>query len=343
MELFDEVKNRYFHIVMKVLCECSDGLNKDDILSIIDEEEFQEKVLGKDNETFSGLMINTYGDGRDYKLLEERDGLFYPVIEGGNSAIPVRFTNIEKFWLKSLTEEKGINTFLRKETLGKLRSALKDVDAPISSEIIEMTNISTSPVIENQENYEKNIRTLLRAIAEEKAIVYSNTDRHGNRYEKVRSLPIKLEYSLRDRRFRVSMYSIDEDRPIMANIHSMNNISISEAAPLIDRETALKQLRENKYSQEPIVLEVTDKKAAMERCFMSFSGLERSSRCIDKDKYEIKLNYYMFDEEEIIRKILALGQYVRVTSPQRIINEVIKKIEKALEMSDYTEDISNFV
>lgn len=337
MELFNEVKNRYFHIAMKVLCECSDGLNKDEILKIIDDEEFQEKVLGKDNETFSGLMLNTYGDGRDYKLLEERNGLFYPAIDGGNPALPIRFTNIEKLWLKSLTEEKDINTFLKKETLAKMKAALKEVDTPISSEIIEMTNIATPPVIGKQEDYEKNIRVLVRAISEEKAIIYSNTDRHGNRYEKVCSLPVRLEYSLRDRRFRVSMYSMDDERPIMANIHSMNGISICEDVPKIDRETALKRLKENKYSSEPIILEVTDKKAAMERCFMSFSGLERSSRCIEKDKYEIKLSYYMFDEDEIIRKILALGQYVKVISPKRVIDEVIRKIKIAIGMSEFVE------
>jgi len=54
-------------------------------------------------------------------------------------------------------------------------------------------------------------------------------------------------------------------------------------------------------------LEVTDEKAAMERCFMCFSGMERTARSLGNNKYEIKLNYYLFEEENLIRNIISLG------------------------------------
>jgi len=35
MELFDEVKNRYFHLVFRIINECVSGKTKDEILKII--------------------------------------------------------------------------------------------------------------------------------------------------------------------------------------------------------------------------------------------------------------------------------------------------------------------
>lgn len=336
MELFDEVKNRYFHIVFRVLNECKDGLSKKDIIKLIDDEDFEEKIIGKDNKTFEGLLLNEYEDYENYNLLKEENGLFYPKVEDSNKiAIPVRFTNIEKAWLKSLLDEPLLKLILRENTIAKLKEELKDIDSPSLSEFIETTNKSKLPELLDSDQYETNFKVLLKAILEEKSIRYCNTDRLGNKYCDMESLPVRLECSLKDDRFRVSMYSLNDNRPIMANLYTMSNIEIIEKEKLsIDREVAIELLHKNRYSEEPIILEVTDKKMAMERCFMSFSGMERSSRCLEEDRYEIKLFYYVFEEEEIIRKILTLGPYVKVLSPQRIIDEVIKRIRRAIELND---------
>lgn len=253
MELFDEVKNRYFHIVFTVLNECVKGLSKEDIIKIVDKEEFKEKIIDKDFKTFEGLLLNEYGDRENYNLLKKKDELYYLNINGEKGVtIPVRLTNIEKAWLKNLLEQPDLQLFLKGSTIEKLKAALKEVSAPKINEIIET---------------------------------------------KKSALPIRLEYSL--------------DEP--------------------------------GYSKEPIILEVTDKKAAMERCFMSFSEMERYSRCIEEDKYEVKLFYYTFEEEEIIRKILALGPYVKVIWPQRIVDEVVKRIRRALALNgcDFDEGDEN--
>jgi len=77
----------------------------------------------------------------------------------------------------------------------------------------------------------------------------------------------------------------------MANVFTLSDIRIVDEDVGFDRETAKRLLLEQKYSEEPIILEVTDEKAAMERCFMCFSGMERTARSLGNNKYEIKLNY----------------------------------------------------
>ncbi|URZ17563.1 hypothetical protein CLFE_036160 [Clostridium felsineum DSM 794] len=335
MELFDERKNRYMHIVFKVLNECKRGIFKQDIIKIIDEEEFEEKVIGNDQKSFEGLLLNKYSNSENFNLLKEKNGVYYPNIKI-DKAIPVRFTNLEKAWLKNMLEHKDIKNILRSSTIEKLKNAICDVDAPIINEIVHITNQSKAYSVKSTEEFEENFRKLLKAISEEKSVRYRGMNKYGNGYFDKSAFPIRLEYSLRDERFRVSMYSTDENRFVMSDIFSMSDIKIYENINSnIKREDILKKLRSQKYSKEPIIMEVIDKKFAMERCFMSFSELERYSRCISKDKYELKLFYYTFEEEEIIRKILALGPYVKVLEPEKIRNEIIRRIRVALDINGF--------
>lgn len=336
MELFEEVKNRYMHIAFKVLNECEKGLSEMDVIKIVEEEEFEEKVIGNNFETFEGLLLNKYSESENFNLLKEKDGLYYPNIKKEKKpAVPVRLTNVEKVWLKNMLEDKRLGILLSDSVIMKLKAALKNFDGPSISEIVDITNTSLFPEQENAEQFEENFRRLLKAIVEGKHVKYCNTDRYGKEYCNKHALPIRLEYSLRDGRFRVSMYSLDENRSIMANIINMSDIEIEENENLeINREVVIKLLHEQRYSKEPIVLEVIDKKSAMERCFMSFSELERYSRCIEKDRYELKLFYYTFEEEEIIKKILTLGPYVKVVSPEGIREEIIRRIRLAIKLNE---------
>ncbi|OPX43975.1 hypothetical protein CLHUN_22180 [Ruminiclostridium hungatei] len=333
MELFNEVKNRYFQLVFRIINECADGRTKTDLVKIVHDGEFEQKLIGKNQQSFADMILNKGNKDEKLNLLSEKEGLFYPCIDSnGESPLPVRFTNLEKAWLKALLQQQEVKLLLSKNTLDKLNKELEDFDSPIKQEYFEMTNSVKLPEISQWENYEANFRLILNALINEKPIRYTNVDRNGNIHADKLALPVNLEYSMRDSRFRVSLYSIDEKRPIMANIFSLSSVIIVDEDIGIDRETAKKLLFEQKYSEQPVILEVTDKNTAMERCFMCFSGMERTARELGNNKYEIRLNYYLFEEENLIQNILSLGPYVKVISPQRIANEVIKRVKKAISL-----------
>lgn len=331
MELFDEVKNRYFQLVFRIINECADGKAKADLIKIIDNGEFEQKLISKNQQSFADMILNRGKKEESLNLLREKEGLYYPCIDSnGELPLPVRFTNLEKAWLKALLNQSEIKLLLSNNTLEKLQKELEGYDSPVRDEYIEMTNTIKLPEIFDRDKYKENFRLILKALTMEKAVRYSNLDRNGNLYSNKLALPINLEFSMRDSRFRVSMFSIDEQRPVMANIYSLSDISIIDEDVGIDRETAKNMLFQQKYSEQPIVLEVTDKNYAMERCFMCFSRMERTARELGDNKYEIKLNYYLFEEEGIIRDILSLGPYVKVISPKRIQEEVIKRVKSAI-------------
>ena len=333
MELFNEVKNRYFQLVFKLINECADGKSKRDLLKIIDDGEFEQKVIGKNQQSFADLILNMCDEDENLNLIKEKEGLFYPAIEDSEkSPLPVRFTNIEKAWLKALLETESVRLLLNSETYEKIHNELLDLDSPIKGEYIELSNTINLPDITEKQVYEQNFRVILDALIKEKPIRYTNTDKKGNVYSNKLAMPVNIEYSMRDGRFRVSIYSIDDNRPIMANIHTLSDVRIVDDVVDINRDTAKRLLIEQRYSDEPIVLEVTDKKAAMERCFMCFSGMERTSRELGDSRYEIRLNYYLFEEENLIRDIISLGPYVKVLSPQRIADEIIRRVKKTISL-----------
>ncbi len=375
MELFSEVKNRYFQLVFRIINECAGGKIKSDIVRIIDEGEFEQKVIGKNQQSFADLILNRCSEDENLNLLTETEGRFYPSVEclgmsehmasneaerndqpgrmasngaerndqpgcmASNGAkrndqppLPVRFTKLEKAWLKALLEEPEIRMVLSNKTFEKLQKELDGFDSPIKRKYFELTNTIKLPEINQREAYEKNFRLLLNALIEEKPIRYSNTDKKGKVYENILALPIAIEYSMRDGRFRISMYSVDDKRPIMANIFTLSDLRIVDEEVGIDRETAKQLLFEQKHSKEPVILEVTDNNAAMERCFMCFSGMERTARDLGNKKYEIKLNYYLFEEENLIRSIISLGPYVKVLSPQRIADEIVARVKKSISL-----------
>ncbi|UWG96647.1 WYL domain-containing protein [Dehalobacter sp. DCM] len=333
MELFDEVKNRYFHLMMQIINECAVGKTKQEIIRIIDDGEFDQKVIGKNQRSFVDYVLNRCDHSENFHILTEKNGHYFPSVQDfADPPLPIRFTNIEKAWLKALLDQPDISLVLSDQTRLIIQAGLRDMDTPIRQEYMEMTNTVQLPEMTEPDSYRENFRFILEALINEKAIRYHNRDRKGNVHKDKLALPVSLEYAMRDGRFRVSMFSIDDNRPIMANLTTLSKIRVVQETIPIDRETAKKVLWE-KVAPEPVVLEVTDKKGAMERSFMCFSGMDRSAKQIAENTYELRLNYYVFDEENLIRNILSLGPYVKVISPQRIIDEVIRRVKRSYEFA----------
>lgn len=328
MELFHEYKNKYFHLVLKILNLCENGLGRYDILKIIEDEEYDERLISKDFKTFEGMMLNEYEDD-SLNLLKEKDNKYYSVLnKEGSKPIKIRFSNIEKTWLNGMIEDKIVQALLGEEIISKLKKSLQDVHEG-SNDVIEFTNKNTNEFEYDLKKLSRTFFTILNAIDKEKVLVYTNVDRNGNEHKDKLAIPLRIEYSLKDDKFRASMYSIEDKRAIMVNLHTLKEINITEKSFNLKREDIIKKLKEKKYCDEPVTIILKDKRGAMERGFMSFSSFERSSKLIENNTYEIDIYYYTFQENEVISKIISLGPYVTVKGPERIRQLVIEKIKKA--------------
>lgn len=330
MELFHEYKNKYFHLVLKILNLCQNGLCKDDVLKIIEDEEYDERLISKDFKTFEGMILNEYEDD-SLNLLKEKDNRYYSILNReGSIPVKIRFSNIEKTWLNGMIQDKTAKELLGEEIVNKLSESLKDIHEG-NNNVIEFTNKNVNKFEYDFKKLNRIFFTILDAINNEKLLIYTNVDRDGNEHKDKLAIPLRIEYSLKDDKFRVSMYSIEDKRPIKVNLHTLKEINVTEKSSNLKREDLIKKLKEKKYCEEPVTIILKDKRGAMERCFMSFSSFERSSKLIDSNTYEVDIYYYTFQEDDVISKIISLGPYVTVKGPERIRNTVIEKIKKAYE------------
>ncbi len=328
MELFHEYKNRYFNLVFKLLNLSKEGLDKEQILKIIEKEAYEEKLIGKDFVTFEGLMLNEYKSEDNLNLLKEVEGKYFPILNSVKSVpLAVRFSNIEKQWLKAMLKEKMARELLGEELVLKLGKELENVEE-IKGDIIEKTN----RLLREEEQDFKSLRefffTAIEGILNNYPIRYTSVDKYGKEYKDNLALPIRIEYSLRDETLRLSAYSIDEHRPIMLLLKNIKAMALEPKAKITkNRDEILKLIKEEKYCKEPIVLELVDERGAMERCFMGLSSYERSTRSLGDNRYEVKVYYYTFNEDEVIRRILSLGPYVVVKSPVSVRNKIIDMLK----------------
>ena len=78
-------------------------------------------------------------------------------------------------------------------------------------------------------------------------------------------------------------------------------------------------------------LEVTNKHNVLERCFYLFSLYDKTSEYDDESgANKLSMDYFMYNEEEIVTNILYLGKFVKIIEPSYLRDKLLNRIMKAL-------------
>ena len=64
----------------------------------------------------------------------------------------------------------------------------------------------------------------------------------------------------------------------------------------------------------------------MERCLFLFSTYDKETHIDNNEKYIFTIQYYTFDEEDVLSKIQSLGASVVVRSPDNIRQKIKSKL-----------------
>ena len=167
------------------------------------------------------------------------------------------------------------------------------------------------------------IRKLLSAVRYQKEIEYSNKTK-DKVYLHYKGFPVRIEYSVFDDRFRLSLWSSDESRPIKINISSMYDIS--ETGRTWKNPLAPQKMMETKLSPEPIRMTLTGEDHQFERALYSFSMYDTVIERTGENECSFTLRYYGFDLPEIIDKIMSFGPAMQVLSPSEAIDRIRERL-----------------
>lgn len=317
MQLFDETESKYYELVLYLL-KTDPFLSKDRLRKVIDEYLPGEQ----DFEVIEALFDAQSGEELIFRATE--DGGIKPVAEGD---YPIRFNLLEKQAAKSLLCDSYIHSFLSADTIEKLDKATADIAREWDPADLVIKNASACPWPVPRGS----LGMVAKAIRNGLAIKYANI-RPG--YIELRdcvSYPVRIEFSVVNRRFRVCAYEPGQDRFIKMNLDTLQDITLLEEPFQRDLQKEYKDyIRMNMRS---VTLEVEPVGHAVERCFRVFSYFDRRATYdpIEK-KYNLEVFYLRADESEIIKNILSMGSYVVVREPENIRKRVLGRIRKAREL-----------
>lgn len=180
------------------------------------------------------------------------------------------------------------------------------------------------------------MKTIIYAFRNNSIVTYSSVNKYGEVFENQIGIPFKINYSMFDYKFRLSIFLVKEKRLIYINMENIKSIEIKKIKEIDDE---LKRLGRKKFflnylkdETRSVKLEIYQGKNILERVHLLFATYNKTTYS-ENAKQFITISYYRFDEEEIIRNILKLGTLVKIKEPKYMQNKILNRLKKGYKLS----------
>ncbi len=320
--IYNEIYGLYYFMLTKILEKAAENdITAKDINSIVTQYGYSESGL-----YFTPDVISQGGQG--YNLLKESEGGYCSILESAPSDY---VTNLQKSFIKSMITDKRIRLFLEEPMLEELSKALSDVEPLYTTNDIILKETAEDCDNYSDEKYIENFKTILESIRNDRAMrICFNTSR-GER-KTIKLAPYKLEYGIRDDKFRLCGVSIYNEKPkgfIKINLARILTITTLQQTFELDFETYVAAKRK----PVPIEIEVYNLRNGFERVFIGLSNYERTSSFYeDTGRCNIKIHYTADDEQELLIQLLSFGPAIKVLGPADFKSKFVERIQKQYKM-----------
>lgn len=308
MKLFSEIYSTYYQITEKILKKR--WITKAEILDIIRKNGFSETVL----------FLEPKLIGEDHHgLLKESDGTYQSILKK-EPHIPL--TLLEKRWLCAVLHDKKSNLFLDKEQKKQLCNLLGAEPLYQNQFMYFFDRFSDGDDYENEE-YIGHFRNILRSVHNHMLIKISFHTRKGDRVTHY-FLPVKMEYSSKNDRFRVHVIQYRKDKAVDTGIINLSQITLTECTNIAPATNCIAM-----YEKREVVIKITEERNAVNRFMMEFAELERVSEYNEETKEcLVRVKYNFKDETEILIRLLSFGPVVEVLEPLYFRKKMKERIDK---------------
>lgn len=295
--IFNEIYGNYYNAVAQILTEAVDGnLNTKTINEIALRKAFGESIVTIPDALLSGkwpLINNEFETPLKNK-----------------PTLPL--TNLQKRWLKAIIMDPRIQLF------DPVMDGLEDVEplfTPDTFVFFDRYN-DGDPFTDNK--YRECFRHTLIALKGKHKVIVEFETKHGRKRKLI--IPEKLEYSMKDDKFRLIGVSMHGTPYVM----NMGRVSSCELVEKYKEEEYIRPL----YKKSAVTLLLINERNALERVMLSFSDLEKETTKLDDSHYRIKITYRTDDETEILIRILSFGPVLKVIEPENFREKIKERIFK---------------
>ena len=317
MELFSEIYSCYYRIVDRILTEAERRpLTEGEMEQICRSLGFSE----------SSLYLLPKLLGGEWQLLTADGSRNYRALTRGHGALPL--TRLQRSWLKTLLTDDRFRLFFTDEELSLLRRCTEDAELLWQPGDIEYYDRYTDRDPYGSPGYREIFQTLLHAIPRRQYVNISYQSEKGNRVAH-HYLPLKLEYSEKNDRFRLLAVPRKERR--CARIVTLNLRGVRRAEPLPvceEDDFDFEEIVRKSYYNEPLRLMIKNQRNALERTMLHFSNYEKKTKKIDEDTWECLIYYNHAMETELLIEVLSFGPAVKVTGPETFLRQIRERLQR---------------
>ena len=305
-DIFSEVYGTYYNIVADILGKAaSDGLTLEQLKRIVYKDGYEESALE---------LLPALTDER-WTLLNKE--LKTPLRH--KPSMPL--TLLQKQWLKAVLLDERVRLFFTDEELANEEKALEDVEPLYRPEQFVFFDRFVDGDAYKSARYRENFRQILQAIKDHTAIDASYRTNKDNVIVWTNLVPITLEYSAKDDKFRLQ--GMAGSRHITLNLGKIITVELGEPLkqelPLISA------------SQEKLVLELVDERHTMMRALMHFSDLAKETEKLDDTHYLLTVFYDKNDETEMVYRVLSFGPTMKVREPEGFVELLKERLQEQLQ------------
>lgn len=316
MELFSEIYGVYYQIVADVLAKAP--LSREEVGRIAAESGFGESVLQ--------LVPKLLGDG--WRLLEEHGGKWHSRLK---RPVRVPVSDLELRWLKAVLADPRARLFLSDQEITRLKEKLRGVPCLYEEKWFHFFDRNADGDIYQEKKYVENFRFVMSAMRSGTPVQI--TYRSGGRGKAVRErtasyLPLKLEYSEKDDKFRVYCAKVCHSRPVQYVLLNLGRIvQVEDTMEQCGEAGGLEEWLAQTRCAQPVVVRVSRERNAIERFLVEFSSYEKRSEFDEENGVcRVSIWYPRQDETEVLIRILGFGPAVQVLSPPLFLKQVKRRV-----------------
>lgn len=306
--VFSEVYGTYYNVVAKVLAQAIEGR--------LSAEGLQELVRAGGYSDSALQLLPALGEGT-WRLLTPE--LKTPL--QNKPTMPL--TLLQKRWLKTLLLDEKIGLFFTDEQIAHQQAALQEVEPLYKPEQFVFFDRFVDGDAYSNPRYRANFREILQAVREKRLLNASYRSNRGTIIVWTDLLPVFLEYSAKDDKFRLQ--AIAERKQVTLNLGRLISVEAGEAAAQV------KTLKKSELVRQRLVLEIEDERSTMVRALMHFSDLEKETEKLDETHYLLTVQYDNGDEPEMLFRVLSFGPTLRVREPESFKELIREKLREQLQ------------
>lgn len=309
--IFSEVYGTYYNIVAKILAQAVEGkLTAENLQQLVREDGYADSAL---------QLLPALSDA-SWKLLT-------PELKTPLKNVPTMpLTGLQKRWLKTLLADEKIRLFFTDEEITEQKKILQAVEPLYKQEQFVFFDRFVDGDAYAKLKYRKNFREILQGVKEKRYINASYRSNKGSIIVWTNLVPISLEYSAKDDKFRLQART--ERKQVTLNLGRIISVEVGEViAPA-------KQSSTSETVQQKLVLEIEDERSTMVRALMHFSDLAKETEKLDDTHYLLTVYYDKSEETEMLFRVLSFGPTVKVREPESFVKLFKEKLKEQLECTN---------